>query len=252
MNIPGLRRFLTGSSDRSQRAHSGSHSGSSSRDAAFERRTKVALRTTMVLASVFASLATIEAMAQIPGLVHYYPGDVDGSDAVGTNPGTLENGATAGTPGRVGGAFFFDGIDDGVNLGDVPDLDYSATSSFTWEAWVKSSGPGTQPFQFVFNANYDCTLSTLGSLAVGDSTSTPENYGGTLRCTTDNRGKTGWFVRWDPADECIVISHPADFTYTFTAGVGCSTDVSKIVNGTVQAPLGAYDVPFQVVATEIP
>lgn len=87
---------------------------------------------------------------------------------------------------------------------------------------------------------------------VGDSTSGPENYGGTFKCTTDSRGKTGWFVHWKPADECIVISHPADFTYTFTAGAGCLADVSRIVNGTVQPPLGGYDVPFQVVATELP
>lgn len=87
---------------------------------------------------------------------------------------------------------------------------------------------------------------------VGDSTTGPENYGGTFKCTTDNRGKTGWFVHWKPADECIVISHPAASTYSFTAGAGCLADVSQIVNGTVQAPLGGYDVPFQIVATELP
>lgn len=87
---------------------------------------------------------------------------------------------------------------------------------------------------------------------VGDSTSGPENYGGTFKCTTDTRGKTGWFVHWKPADECIVISHLADGTYAFTAGAGCPADVSQIVNGTIQSPLGAYDVPFQVVATELP
>jgi len=86
---------------------------------------------------------------------------------------------------------------------------------------------------------------------LGDSTSGPENYGGTFKCTTDSRGKTGWFIHWKPADECIVISHPADFTYTFTAGAGCPADVSRIVNGTVQAALGAYDVAFQVVASEL-
>ena len=122
------------------------------------------MRAMIVLATVFASLfAMTEATAQIPGLIHRYPGDVDGSDTVGTNPGILENGATAGTPGRVGGAFLFDGIDDGVNLGNVLDLDYTATSSFTWEVWVKSFGPGAQPFQFIITTNYDCTLSTFAS-----------------------------------------------------------------------------------------
>jgi hypothetical protein len=87
---------------------------------------------------------------------------------------------------------------------------------------------------------------------VGDSTSGPENYGGTFKCTTDKPGKMGWFVHWKPADECIVISHPVSSTYTFTAGAGCPADVSQIVNGTVQLPLGAYDVPFQVSARVLP
>ncbi|MEX1246710.1 MAG: thrombospondin type 3 repeat-containing protein [Thermoanaerobaculia bacterium] len=118
----------------------------------------------IILTSVFASVFAMTAVeAQIPGLVHHYPGDVDASDTVGTNPGIFENGATAGTPGKVGGAFLFDGIDDGVNLGNVPDLDYTATSSFTWEAWVKSFGEGAQPFQFIITTNYDCTLSTFAS-----------------------------------------------------------------------------------------
>jgi hypothetical protein len=116
---------------------------------------------TIVLASVFASVFAMTAVeAQIPGLIHRYPGDVDGSDAVGTSPGTFENGTTAGTPGRVGGAFLFDGIDDGVNLGNVPDLDYSATSSFTWEAWVNSFGSSAQPLMFIVTANYQCSFSS--------------------------------------------------------------------------------------------
>lgn len=97
-------------------------------------------------------------------------------------------------------------------------------------------------FQFYNDANFP----------VGDSTSGPENYGGTFRCTTDNPGKTGWFVHWNPSDECIVVAHPAASTYSFTAAAGCAADVSRIVNGAVQPPLGAYDVSFQVIATELP
>jgi hypothetical protein len=84
---------------------------------------------------------------------------------------------------------------------------------------------------------------------VGDSTSGPENYGGTFKCTTDTSGKTGWFIHWKPSEECIVISHPAADAYTFTALTGCPADVSRIVNGAVKPPLGAYDVPFQVETT---
>jgi Concanavalin A-like lectin/glucanases superfamily/Thrombospondin type 3 repeat len=88
---------------------------------------------------------------------------------VGTNPGILENGAAAGAPGRIGGAFLFDGIDDGVNLGNVPELDYTATSSFTWEAWVKWFGVTPQQTLFIITTNYQCSstvqlLEILGSL----------------------------------------------------------------------------------------
>jgi hypothetical protein len=112
------------------------------------------------------------------------------------------------------------------------------------ECLVGTLKPNESPinFQFYNDPNFP----------VGDSTSGPENYGGTFRCTLDKRGKTGWFVHWKPADECIVISHPADITYAFTAGVGCPADVSQLVNGAVQPPLGGYDVPFQIVATELP
>ncbi len=111
------------------------------------------MRTTIVLASVFAS---VFAMTEVEAL-HSYPGNTDASDTAGTNPGALENGATAGAPGRVGGAFLFDGIDDDVNLSNVPDLDYSATSSFTWEAWVNCFGLTSQEFQFVIATNYACS-----------------------------------------------------------------------------------------------
>lgn len=158
MRMLRLRRSFSGSSNRSQGARSGRHEAPSSRDAASEGRRKAAPRTTIVLASVFASLFTVtEVRAQIPGLVHSYPGDVDGRDTVGSNPGTFENGATAGTPGRVGGAFLFDGVDDYVNLGNVLDLDYGPSSSFTWEAWVNVFGLTSQAVQYVVTTNYACS-----------------------------------------------------------------------------------------------
>jgi hypothetical protein len=136
-------------------ARSGRRSHPISLGAAPERRKNVAIRKTIVLASVFASvLATTEVEAQI---IHRYSGDSNASDTAGTNPGAFENGATAGTPGKVGGAFLFDGIDDGVNLGNVPDLDYGPSSSFTWEAWVNSFGPTSQSVQYVLATNYACT-----------------------------------------------------------------------------------------------
>jgi hypothetical protein len=133
-------------------------------------------------------------------------------------------------------------------------------------------GAGSTRLKLVIDegaVNADCLVGTLfvnessipgfqfyndPTFPVGDSTTVADedNYGGTFRCNTDKRGKTGWFVHWKPIDQCIVISHTAADTYTFTAGAGCLADVSQIVNGSVQPPLGAYDVPFQLVATELP
>ncbi len=102
--------------------------------------------------------------------------------------------------------------------------------------------------------NYGFQFYNDSSFPPGSSTAPGDNYGGTFNCNTGGRGRneTGWFVHWKPEDQCIEISRTAADTYTFTAGAGCPADVSQIVNGSAQPPLGAYDVPFQVVGTELP
>ena len=80
------------------------------------------------------------------GLIHWYRGDVEGSDSAGTNSGTVQGGVTITNGGKVGGAFLFDGVSGGVNLGTVPDLDFAPDSSFSLEAWFNTFGP-TSPAQ---------------------------------------------------------------------------------------------------------
>ncbi len=75
----------------------------------------------------------------IDSLTHWWSGDVDGSDLVGNSPGFLGNGVLAGVPGQVGGAFQFDGVDDYISLGNVPEFDFTQSDSFTFEAWVSRS-----------------------------------------------------------------------------------------------------------------
>ncbi len=70
----------------------------------------------------------------LAGLVHCWPGDDDANDIVGTNHGTLVNGAATTTSGKVGGAFVFDGVDDYIDLVSQPDI--STTSGFTVAGWV--------------------------------------------------------------------------------------------------------------------
>lgn len=76
------------------------------------------------------------------GLVSWWPGDTDASDIQGTNDGVLTNGASAGAPGKVAGAFSFDGVDDFVGVGDPGDgsLDFGS-GSFTVDGWIKRSSP---------------------------------------------------------------------------------------------------------------
>ena len=68
------------------------------------------------------------------GLVGWWPADGTADDVTGGNDGTLMGGATF-APGKVGQAFFLDGVDAFVNAGNAPNLRVSA-GDFTVEAWV--------------------------------------------------------------------------------------------------------------------
>jgi hypothetical protein len=64
------------------------------------------------------------------GLVSWWPASGTGSDVIGTNHGTLQNGL-AFAPGKVGPAFSFDGIDDRLQIGGAP-----IHPPWTAELWV--------------------------------------------------------------------------------------------------------------------
>ena len=119
--------------------------------------------------------------APIPaGLIHWYRGEADGTDSAGTNNGSLESGVTAGNVGRVGGAFRFNGTNGGVNLGNVPDLDFAPGSSFTIEAWINPFGPTIQQAQYIVALNYDCS---------------PTDQELAMYNTGIDAGKVGFFIR---------------------------------------------------------
>jgi hypothetical protein len=107
-------------------------------------------------------------------LIHWYTGNIDGRDSAGTNNGVLEAGVTAGNPGEVGGAFLCNGVNGGVSLGDVPDLNFTPDSSFSIEAWFNSFGPspGANDGQVILRLNYVCGLQDQ-SIGMGNNQGSP-------------------------------------------------------------------------------
>lgn len=69
------------------------------------------------------------------GMVSWWDGEGDANDIIGTNDGTLVNGATF-APGKVSQAFSFDGTDDYVSLADSSTLDFNTNSPMSVDLWI--------------------------------------------------------------------------------------------------------------------
>ena len=142
------------------------------------RKVRTALASCLLVGAAFLGLiATNEAVEQTctsppPNMVSWWPGDGNASDVQGSNNGTLE-GSTTFAVGMVGQAFSFNGVDGGggVNLSDVPAFDFTPTSSFTMEAWVKTFGPSAPPqdAQAIVVLNNQCS-NTVQALSIPNST----------------------------------------------------------------------------------
>jgi hypothetical protein len=90
------------------------------------------------------------------GLIAWWRAEGDALDSAGSNQGTVDGVTFSG--GKVGQAFLFDGVNDGVNLGNVPAFDFAPDSSFSFEAWFKSFGPTPPPndSQAILVLNNNC------------------------------------------------------------------------------------------------
>jgi hypothetical protein len=77
-----------------------------------------------------------ECVHQPPDMVSWWDAENNANDIIGSNDGTLMNGATF-APGKVGQAFSFDGVDDYVAIPHSSSLDLN--SAFTLGAWIKVS-----------------------------------------------------------------------------------------------------------------
>ncbi|MSU58286.1 MAG: hypothetical protein EXS35_08915 [Pedosphaera sp.] len=101
-----------------------------------------------------ATLSTPQCARPAAGLVSWWRGDTNTDDVTGVNPGTLRNATYV--PGRIGQAFFFDGLGDGVEIGTAPSLQLQ---DFTIEAWIKRASASVLSFQ----GNGNGTLFALGT-----------------------------------------------------------------------------------------
>src|SRR6266542_1224121 len=105
------------------------------------------------------------------GLVSWWKGDGNATDATGSNNGALGGNATF-APGLDGQAFSFDGDKDGVTVGNPASLQLQ---SFTIEAWIKRASTNLASLDVfqagsVFGygyAGYDFVVTDDGRLALG-------------------------------------------------------------------------------------
>ena len=95
----------------------------------------------LAMALSFFFAASIQAQCILPpsGMVSWWPGDGNSNDIMGTNNGTLENGATF-AAGMAGQSFSFDGTDDYLQVPDSASLDL--TSQITIDAWINPAALG--------------------------------------------------------------------------------------------------------------
>ena len=88
------------------------------------------------------------------GIVSWWPAETNAFDVVGSNDGTLVNGATF-APGKVGQAFSFDGVDDVVH---AEATGISDLQQLTIEAWVTLDSLPSRTERFVTLGNEKAVL----------------------------------------------------------------------------------------------
>ena len=100
------------------------------------------------------------------GLVSWWPGEGSAGDSVGSNQGTLLNGASF-AQGMVGQAFSFNGSNQCVQIPNAPSL---VNSNYSVEAWVKPLAQVSDPInqEVIFGQSYGhcLLLARTGSTGV--------------------------------------------------------------------------------------
>jgi len=195
--------------------------------------------------------AATSCVQQASGLISLWGGDNNALDLMGSNNGTLTNGATYAT-GKVGQAFSFDGVDDYV----VTPLVASVTDGVTLNAWVKWGGSNASNARQVimYNGNYDSTGYGIFSensgtitLLIGQGTpavltTNAALVQGTWQHVAAVRAAGTWIVYLNGQAVSIVSGDPntAPNTPTTNAMVGGSGDATLSFKGLIDE-VGIYN-----------
>ncbi len=91
------------------------------------------------LASRVITASVYTALAPPAGLVHWWPGDANPTDIVGTSNGTFQNGNGYSSVGKVAAAFGFDGANNYVSIPTI-----NLGTSFTLEFWMYPTRSGVR------------------------------------------------------------------------------------------------------------
>ncbi len=143
-------------------------------------------------------------------MVSWWKAENSGDDSVGTNHGTLQNGATF-AAGKVGQAFSFDGMDDYIAIpnGIVP----ATARNFTVDAWVFPNDTSGQRY-IVYGG--------------------PENNGGEYQFSVKS-GNYSFKVKLSNASEYEVTSPATANIWAFVAGVRRGASLELWVDGVLKA-----------------
>ena len=166
-------------------------------------------------ALVGASL-TVNPVTCLPapsGLVAWWQGEGDASDALGTNNGQFHTGVTF-VPGEVGEAFAFDGAAGYVSIPATSSLDVGTNSGLTFECWLNPAELSTSHCLAEWNN---------GAVGVGFWLSQPvANSGGGPGCLfanlVDTLGTSHLITTPQAALVLNALQHAA-FTYDKASGV---------------------------------
>jgi len=125
------------------------------------------------------TVANTSCVAPQSGLVSWWQGEGNANDQMSANHGTLMSGATTTAIGKVGQAFFFDGVNDSMSVGMLGNTALNETLPFTISAWIN---PSTTTGYQVIAGNY---MGEAGGS--GDYSTTLYIYNGLLYFSLNQR-----------------------------------------------------------------